>query len=123
LHTWHHISWFLFLFSLCEVLELLVIFTVIRSSLKTYFVWKTYCIFGIEGFTDLCLKRGQTFIHLILSSLLEYDVSMDEVLELVVVIQTSPISLKTESVCSSYRCFRIAFSSMPDYPAQPLKFG
>jgi hypothetical protein len=68
LHTWHHISWFLFGLSLCEVLELLVIFTVIPSSLKTEFVWKTYCVFGIEGFTDLCLKRGQTFIHLIVSS-------------------------------------------------------
>jgi hypothetical protein len=68
LHTWHHLSWFLFIFSLCEVLELVVIFTVIPSSSKMDFVWKTYYIFGVGGFIDLCLKRGKKFLHFILSS-------------------------------------------------------
>jgi hypothetical protein len=36
---------------------------------------------------------------------LDYDVSMDEVVELIVVIPTSPISLKTESGCKSYHRF------------------
>jgi hypothetical protein len=49
LYTWHHLSWFLFVFSLCEVLELLVIFTAIPSSSKTVFKWKTYCVFYVEG--------------------------------------------------------------------------
>jgi hypothetical protein len=48
--TWHYLSWFLFGFSLCEVLELVVIFTAIPSSSKMVFGWKTYCIFGVEGF-------------------------------------------------------------------------
>jgi hypothetical protein len=43
-------------FSLCEVLELLVIFTAIPSSSKMVFRWKTYFIFGVEGFT------GSTFL-------------------------------------------------------------
>jgi hypothetical protein len=53
---------------LCEVLELVVIFTLIPSSPKTDFVWKTYCVFGVGGFTGLYLKKGQTFLHLILPS-------------------------------------------------------
>jgi hypothetical protein len=43
---------------------------------------------------------------------------MDDVVELIVVIPTSPRSSKTESECKSYRCFRIACSSWPDYPGQ-----
>jgi hypothetical protein len=50
--------------------------------------------------------------------LLDYDVSMDDVVELIVVIPTSPRSSKMESGCKSYRCFRIARSSWTDYPAQ-----
>jgi hypothetical protein len=41
---------------------------------------------------------------------------MDEVIELVVVIPTSPRSSKTESECKSYHRFRVDDSSMPDYP-------
>jgi hypothetical protein len=37
LHTWHHLSWFLFGFSICEVLDLMIIFTAIPSSSKTIF--------------------------------------------------------------------------------------
>jgi hypothetical protein len=43
---------------------------------------------------------------------------MDEVVELVVVIPTSPRSSKMESGCKSYRYFCIACSSWPDYPSQ-----
>jgi hypothetical protein len=50
---------------------------------------ETYCIFGVGGFTDLYLKKGQAFLHLILSSLLDYDVSMHGFVELVVVNPTS----------------------------------
>jgi hypothetical protein len=64
------VSYFLVLIWIlsCEVLELVVIFTVIPSSSKIDFVWKTYYVFGVAGFTDLCLKIGQTFLHLILFS-------------------------------------------------------
>jgi hypothetical protein len=50
--------------------------------------------------------------------LLDYDVSMDDVVELIVVIPMSPTSLKTESGCKSYRCFRVARSSWAEYLAQ-----
>jgi hypothetical protein len=82
-----------------------VIFTLILSSPKTDFVWKTYCVFGVGGFTGLYLKRGQNFLHLILPPLLDYDVFMDEVVELVVVIPTSPRSSKMEFGYKSYRRF------------------
>jgi hypothetical protein len=47
---------------------------------------------------------------------------MDDVVELIVVIPTSPRSSKMESGCKSYRCFRIARSSWADYPAQFWKY-
>jgi hypothetical protein len=69
-----------------------------------------------EGFTDLSLKRGQTFIIWFDPLLLDYDVSMHGIVELVVVNPMSPRSSKTESGCSSYNHFCIAISSRPDYP-------
>jgi hypothetical protein len=39
--------------------------------------------------------------------LLDYDVSMDEVVELVVVIPMSRSLSKTKSGCKSYHCFRV----------------
>jgi hypothetical protein len=39
--------------------------------------------------------------------LLDYNVSMDEGVELIVVIPTSPSSSKTESGCKSYGCFHV----------------
>jgi hypothetical protein len=42
-----------------------------------------------EGFTNSSFKRGQTFIICFYPPLLYYDVSMDEVVELVVVIPMS----------------------------------
>jgi hypothetical protein len=47
---------------------------------------------------------------------------MDDVVELIVVIPTSPRSSKTESECKSYRCFHIARSSWADYPAHFWKY-
>jgi hypothetical protein len=47
---------------------------------------------------------------------------MDDVVELIVVIQTSPRSSKMESGCKSYRCFRIARSSWADYLAHFWKY-
>jgi hypothetical protein len=61
LHNWHHLSWFLLAFSLCEVLELVVIFTAIPSSSKTVFGWKTYCVFDVEGFTSSSFLNLSSF--------------------------------------------------------------
>jgi hypothetical protein len=47
---------------------------------------------------------------------------MDDVVELIVVIPTSPRSSKMESGCKSYRCFHIARSSWADYPAHFWKY-
>jgi hypothetical protein len=47
---------------------------------------------------------------------------MDHVVELILVIPTSPRSSKMESGCKSYRCFHIARSSWADYPAHFSKY-
>src|SRR5664279_577829 len=47
----YHLSWFLFGFSLCGVLVLVVIFMTSQGLPKTDFVRKTCCVFGIGGFT------------------------------------------------------------------------
>jgi hypothetical protein len=49
---------------------------------------------------------------------LDYDVSLDDVVDLIVVIPMSPRSSKMESGCKSYHYFRIACSSWPDYLGQ-----
>ena len=50
MHTWHHhLSWFLFGFSPCWVLVLVVIFMTRPSSPKTDFVWKICCVFRLEN--------------------------------------------------------------------------
>jgi hypothetical protein len=53
------------------------------------------------------LREIKPFIICFYPPLLDYDVSMDEVVELVVVIPTSPRSSKTESGCKSYHRFRV----------------
>jgi hypothetical protein len=77
------------------------------------------------------LLRGvKPFIIWFYPPLLDYDVSMDEVVELVVVISTSPRSSKTESRCKSYHRFRVDDSFRldyppkfgPDYPPPPVEF-
>jgi hypothetical protein len=76
--------------------------------------------FMFGGFTGSSFKRGQTFHHLVYPPLLDYDVSMCEVVELVFVIPTSPRSSKIESECKSYHHFRAVDFSRPD---NPPKFG
>jgi hypothetical protein len=73
----------------------------------------------------VCLQREvKPFIIWFYTPLLDYDVSMDEVVELVVVIPTSPRSLKMESEWKSYHRFRIAISARrhpdtgPEIPAR-----
>jgi hypothetical protein len=54
----------------------------------------------------VCLRREvRPFIIWFYPPWLYYDVSLHKVVELVVVIATSPRSSKTESGCSSYCCF------------------
>jgi hypothetical protein len=52
-------------------------------------------------------SKDKPFIIWFHPPLLDYDVSMDEIVELVVVIPTSPSSSKTESGCKSYNHFCI----------------
>jgi hypothetical protein len=66
------------------------------------------------------LREVKPFIIWFYPPLLDYDVSMDEVVELVVVIPTSPRSSKTESECKNYHRFHVEDSFRPDYPP---KFG
>jgi hypothetical protein len=51
------------------------------------------------------------FIIWFYTSWLDYDVSLHKIVELVVVIPTSPRSSKTESGCSSYCRFRFGVSA------------
>ena len=60
---------FLFGFSLCEVLELVMIFNTNSSLSKTDFVCKTYRVFHIGGLSICLLKRHLTSPLLVLSSL------------------------------------------------------
>jgi hypothetical protein len=63
---------------------------------------------------SICLRREvKPFIIWFYSPWLDYDVSLHKVIELVVVIPTSPRSSKTESGCSSYChfCFGISADS------------
>jgi hypothetical protein len=60
----------------------------------------------------VCLRSEvKPFIIWFYPPLLDYDVSMHKVVELVVVIPTSPRSSKTESGCSSYCRFRFGVSA------------
>jgi hypothetical protein len=62
LHTClHHLSWFLFGFSPCWVLVLVVIFMTSPSSPKTDFVWKTCCVFWLEILSVHLRDRVHTF--------------------------------------------------------------
>jgi hypothetical protein len=54
LHTWLHLSWFLFGFSLCEVLDLVVIFTTSQAHQK-WISDERFIVFGVEGFNGLSL--------------------------------------------------------------------
>jgi hypothetical protein len=65
----------------------------------------------LEVFIGLSLKRGQTFHHLDLHSLLDYDVYIHKVIDIVVVSPMSPRSSKMESGCLSYDGFRFAVSA------------
>jgi hypothetical protein len=74
-------------------------------------------VFG--GFTVHLYSKVKPFIIWFHSPLLDYDVSMAEVVELVVVIPTSPRSSKTESGYKNYSRFCIdvfsrAGNSAPD---------
>jgi hypothetical protein len=61
------------------------------------------------------LREVKPFIIWFCPHLLDYDVSMDEVVYLVVVIPTSPRSSKMEPGYKSYHHFRVVDSSKPDY--------
>ena len=59
----------------------------------------------------VCLRREvKPFIIWFYAPWLDYDVSLHKVVDLVVVIPTSPRSSKTESGCSSYCRFRFGIS-------------
>ena len=51
----YHLSWFLFGFSLCGVLVLVMIFITSQGLLKMDFVRKACCVFVVGGFTGCSL--------------------------------------------------------------------
>ena len=57
----YHLSWFLFGFSPCWVLVLVVIFMTSPSSSKTDFLWKTCCVFVLEILPVHLRVRVHTF--------------------------------------------------------------
>jgi hypothetical protein len=65
------------------------------------------------------VREVKPFIIWFYPPLLDYDVSMDEVVELVVVIPISPKSSKTESGFSSYCCFISVFLPVTDDRKKP----
>jgi hypothetical protein len=63
------------------------------------------CFWCLEVLPVLLYSLVKPFIIWFHPPLLDYDVSMDEGVELVLVIPTSPSSSKTESGCKSYVLF------------------
>lgn len=61
LHTWHHLSWFLFGSSPYMVLVLVVIFMTSLSSSKTDFIGKTCCVFVLERLPVYLWEWSHTF--------------------------------------------------------------
>jgi hypothetical protein len=61
----------------------------------------------LEVLSVLLYSLVKTFIIWFHPLLLDYYISMDEGVELIVVIPTSPSSSKTESGCKSYGRFRV----------------
>ena len=53
----YHLSWFLFVFSLCEVWVLVMIFMTSQGFSKTDFVRKTCCVFGGENITGSSWRK------------------------------------------------------------------
>ena len=81
--------------------------------LHSDFICKGYSISGLR-------KKGLTLPLLIYNILLDYDISLHNLVELVVTIPTSPRSSKTESGCKSYDRFRFEFSAVFLLPVVPM---
>jgi hypothetical protein len=65
----------------------------------------------------VCLRgEFKPFIIWFYPHWLDYDVSLHKVVDIVVVIPTSPRSSKTESGCSSYCCFHFGISAISRGP-------
>ena len=55
--------------SMHDLVDLFVASSTSQRSLKTESGHKSYECFGVGGFTDCSLYRGQTFSHMVLSSI------------------------------------------------------
>jgi hypothetical protein len=92
-------------------LELVVIFKTSAGLWKIDFLWKTYCIFCVGGFTGFpSIERSLISSFGFIFNFLDYDVYLHDLIVVVVSFKTSPISSKTESECSSYLSIRTRLS-------------
>src|SRR5664279_3024209 len=93
LHPCHHLSWFLFGLSPCEVLVLVVFFMTSSSLTKMDFIRKTCCVFGIGDFTSSSLRKVPHLPMCVISSILRIpDISSHSLIYLVVTFLSSLIS-------------------------------
>jgi hypothetical protein len=102
--------------SLCEVLELVVIFPTSPSSLKMEFVCILYCVFEFGGFTNFFLRDVFTYLYLIFFLLLLLGLYGLHCIYLSLSFSKSPSLLKLESGRKSYHCFRLLSFSVGTNP-------
>jgi hypothetical protein len=100
LHTWHHLSWLLFGFYPCEVLELVVILMTSSNSSKTDSYGELVVFFMVREFTGSSyrevsyLKRLHTWPHLSFCWVLFF-----------ILFPTKLVSPHLEFPCKSCCCF------------------
>jgi hypothetical protein len=105
--------------SLCEVLEHVVSFQTSPSSLKTKFVYISYCIFGFGGFTGSFLWEVLTSPYLIFYLLLILGLYVVHCIGLSLSFLKSPSFLKTKSGRKSYDRFHLPIFLVGANPAAP----
>ena len=71
------------------------------------FVRKTYSIFVLEVLPIVLYREVKPLSIWFQTPLLDYDVSLHDLVELVVIFETSPSSSKTDSKCLSYYVFDV----------------
>jgi hypothetical protein len=106
LHTLHLANFLILSVSPCEVLVLIVSFPISPSSSKTDFVCIFYRVFEFGGFTGSFLKEVLTSYYLAFYLLILLGFYGLHWIDIFLSFSKSPILLKSESECESYRIFR-----------------
>jgi hypothetical protein len=105
LHTLHLPILLLLGISPCEVLVLVSSFPTSPSSSKMEIVCFFYCVFELGGLRIICFGRFHTSPYFTFSPLKILNVSLYEVIYLVLIFSKSPSLLKSVSECESYCIF------------------